>query len=347
MKKFLLATTLIVAGVSAASAEVTLSGDARMGLVNGYVFDPTEDDSTTFTSRARVTFTLSGESDSGLSFGASFRADNAGDAAGGTAGSVFVTGAFGTLSMGDVDGAAAAAVGQASGVGLTGLGDAQEVMFVANGGLGGDVAEALDLLDANGDPVTLTGDPSVLYTYTTGGLSLYASGTLPGHVTEVAGLTGELEGEAYALGAAYSFDGYKVSLGYETVSLDEVGGTDSGDIEHIVVGADATLGGVGIQFRYGTADIDENGVAFAELEQASIAATYSMDSVAVTGFYAIKDFAEVGGTGLLETDAYGIGASYDLGGGASVKGGIARIKGTDGTDAVDDSSFDVGLTFSF
>lgn len=353
MKKVLLATTMLVAGASIAAAEVTLSGTARMGLFNDFVFDPTEPDSTTFTSRARVQFNMAGESDSGLSFGASFRADNAADANDGTGGNVFISGAFGTLSMGDVDGAANAAVGQPNGVGLTGLGDRQEMIFIANGGFGGDTAEALGFVDADGEAVGLTGDPSALYTYTAGSLSLYASATLPGHVFtfDDAGTDITVEGEAYGLGAAYTIDSYKVSLGYEVLSLDEVGTTNSLDMKHIILGADATFGAIGVQVRYGKADIEENNVAFADLEQATLAATYTMDAVAVTGFYAMKDLSESNGTNIVDSDSYGLGVSYDLGGGASMQGGIVRQKGAANTGGAattfDDTAFDVGVSFTF
>ncbi|MEY4696252.1 MAG: hypothetical protein RIT14_680, partial [Pseudomonadota bacterium] len=156
MKKILLATTILVGTAGFAAAEVALSGDARMGVISGF-----GDVDTAFTSRARVAFTLSGETDGGLAFGGSFRADNAGAAASGTAGSVYVSGAFGKLSMGDVDGAALAAVGHVDGVGLTGLGDLNESLYVANGGFSND---DLELEDA------VTGDPSVLYAYTAGDL---------------------------------------------------------------------------------------------------------------------------------------------------------------------------------
>ena len=173
MKKILLATTVFAGFAGVASAEVTLSGDARMGVIYSEQFDSMD-----FTSRARVAFALSGESDSGLSFGASFRADNAGasaqsvtcapllipgtpvcsvanggGAANGVAGSVYISGAFGKLSMGDVDSAIKAAVGQVSGVGLTGLGDQNEV---AHGGL----------------TVGATDPSGALYEYTTGGFTL-------------------------------------------------------------------------------------------------------------------------------------------------------------------------------
>jgi outer membrane protein OmpU len=165
MKTLLTSTALLLASVSFASAEITLSGSARMGVIDDF-----GDDNTGFTSRARVGFSLSGETDGGLSFGASFRADNASGANSGTAGSVFVSGAFGKLSMGDVDGAANAAVGHVDGVGLTGLGDLNESTFLANGG---------NDLDADGD---ITGsneveDPSALYTYSAGDLNLYISST--------------------------------------------------------------------------------------------------------------------------------------------------------------------------
>ncbi|MEY4697508.1 MAG: hypothetical protein RIT14_1936, partial [Pseudomonadota bacterium] len=56
MKKILLATTILVGTAGFAAAEVALSGDARMGIVNNGT-------DTTFSSRARVSFTMSGETD--------------------------------------------------------------------------------------------------------------------------------------------------------------------------------------------------------------------------------------------------------------------------------------------
>ena len=136
MKKILLATTVLGMTAGFASAEVTLSGDARMGILDAGGSSTAE-----FTSRARVKFTASGETDNGLSFGAELRADNAGDAAKGTAGTVFVSGAFGKLSMGDVDSAFGATFGNIAGVGLTGLGDKNELSHSADGGAFGKVPE--------------------------------------------------------------------------------------------------------------------------------------------------------------------------------------------------------------
>ena len=278
MKKILLATTLLAGFAGAASAEVALSGDARMGIINS-------GDDTTFTSRARVKFTMSGETDGGLQFGADFRADNADDASAGMAGKVFIKGAFGTLSMGDVDGAAQAAVGHVDGVGLTGLGDLNESTFIA----GGD-------------------DPSVLYQYSTGSLAFYAS------TTQIGGAAAPM-----ALGAKYSTDAFGVALGYE----DNDAGTD-----HIIIGASTTFSNVTLKANYGTASGVLDGDQFA------VSATYSADALSATVFFA--DDSELGGA-----EAYGIGAAYDLGGGAKVVGGYAKDQ-TNDSDA-----FDLGIAMEF
>ena len=81
MKKILLATSILAGTAGLAAAEVSLSGSARMGLI--YADDGT-DSSTAFSSRVRIVFTASGETDSGLSFGASMRADQNGGNADGT-----------------------------------------------------------------------------------------------------------------------------------------------------------------------------------------------------------------------------------------------------------------------
>ena len=290
MKKILLATTLLAATTGFAAAEVTLSGDARMGIISDY------DDVTTpainendlrFTSRARVKFTLSGSTDGGLEFGASFRADNAGNAASGTAGSVFISGAFGKLSMGDVDDAANSAVGQVSGVGLTGLDDQNEMTYIGGGA-----------------------DPTALYEYSTGDLTIYASVTNPVFTT---GLT------AYSAAAKYALGDYTVALGYEN---------DDAGSEHIIAGATATFGAATVKAIYGQA----NGII--DGSQYAVSIDYKADALTVTAFYANK-------TDIGAQEAYGLGASYDLGGGASMVGGYSH------NETSNDDSYDVGVSMSF
>ena len=101
-----------------------------MGIVNTEATG-NNDNETQFNSRIRITFTASGTTDAGLEFGGSVRADNAGatnqtDSADGTnggvngqAGSVYVSGDFGKITMGDVGSAHESATGDLAGVGYT------------------------------------------------------------------------------------------------------------------------------------------------------------------------------------------------------------------------------------
>ena len=177
MKKLLLASTALVMSAGVAAADVALSGDAWMGL--GY--DDTAADEVQMISRARVLFTLSGETSTGLAFGASFRADNAGAAAGGTAGSVFIEGEFGKLSMGDVSSGLEATWFRTRHIGV--------------------------LENAGGSRATALGAgnlPAALYEYSIDGFKFAVSA---GQFASGA--------QSYAVGASYTMDGYGIALGYE------------------------------------------------------------------------------------------------------------------------------------
>jgi outer membrane protein OmpU len=300
MKKILLATSALVmtAGIAAADGHITLSGDARMGVIDN--FGP---DNTGFTSRARVKFTLSGETDGGLSFGASFRADNAGAASSGDAGEVFISGAFGKLTMGDIDGAAQQAVGNVDGVGLTGLSDLNEAVYLHN---------------VVGDILGAGHDPSAAYEYSTGAFTGIISVQNPDN------LIGPDLDPTYALGLKYAAGDYTFALGYET--------NNDIDIDHVILGASATFGAVVLKANYGR--LSSGG---ADFDQFHLSATYTADALAVTAFYSDEDDFGILGQGT----GYGLGASYDLGGGAKVVGGYAH------NDTADLDAFDLGLSFSF
>ena len=111
MKKILLATSALVGFAGVAAAEVKLTGYAEMGIQGG-----NHGYNTQFHNDIDVTFSLSGATDGGLEFGATIDLDELnGDAipatGGGNAGpnendsSVWVSGSFGKVTMGDTDGA--------------------------------------------------------------------------------------------------------------------------------------------------------------------------------------------------------------------------------------------------
>ena len=326
MKKILLATTMLVAGASIAAAEVTLSGSARMGVISNFsdgVVGNGDENDLSFTSRARVEFTMSGETDGGLSFGASFRADNAVAANTGDGGSVFISGAFGKLSMGDVDGAAQMATGHVAGVGLTGLGDRNESTFLGAG-----------------DGAT---DPTALYEYSAGDFTVYLSATNPQPVVAAGGVTVTSDLQAYAIGAKYTFGDYAVGLGYENLSgytgvAVALPVADNTDLDHVVLKVSGTVAGFNMQGLIGQADGTLGGAALNNAKQYAASVSYTTGALTGTVFY--TDDSALGGT-----TAYGLGASYDLGGGATLVGGLAQDH--DALAGAGDTSYDLGVSFSF
>jgi len=284
MKKILLATTVLVGTAGFAAAEVALSGSARMGVTYN---EANVDNELAFNSRARVKFSMSGETDSGLSFGASFQAHDAGSANTGLAGTVSISGAFGTLAMGDTSSAAENAVGDLVGVGYVGNGDHNEMTYIT------------------------TGDNEMaLYSYSAGDLTVMASVGQPDNT----GLTSDET--TYSVAGKYSTDAFTVALGYE----------DAGSVDHVIAGASATFSGVTVEGIYGTAsDID--------FDQYGVGVSYAMDALSLSAFYRATDTAGV------EADYIGVGAGYDLGGGASLAGGIVDADGT--------TKADLGVNFAF
>ena len=182
MKKILLATTMLAGFAGAASAEMALSGSAIMGV------GADEYDSYSIM-ETYVTFTGSGETDGGLSFGlsttiATYESLPPEDYHFNDGTTVFISGAFGKLTMGTVD--EADEVAGLSDIGLAGLGV-------------DDVAET----DVGG------GSHNVNYTYSADAFSISAS-------TDVDST------DEYAIGGKYSFGDYYVAAGYNYDQGDSV-----------------------------------------------------------------------------------------------------------------------------
>jgi len=303
MKKILLATTVLALSAGYASAEIALSGSARMGVISF-------DNDMYFSSRVRIQFDATGTTDGGLSFGASMRADqnggNADSNGNGVPGdnngdsTVFISGSFGKLTMGDVAGGASDnLVGQISGVGFTGLGDWNEIGF-----LGGSATAAR-------------------YDYTTGNLSVSLGIGQPTVDDDVA--PDPESQSAQSIAVKYATDQYNVALGY----------SKNEDASQIDLKAGATFGAI-----TGTARIamPDDGVAPDEDMEWGVSLDYAVNpALKITAFYTDHTNSD--------TVATGLGASYDLGGGASVVGGVVNVD--DGVDATEDLRFDAGVTMSF
>ena len=106
--------------------------DAAIDAADGTVGTDAVKDTTSAVNRVRIAFTGEAALDNGLSFGATIRADNAVAGNAGTAGSQYISGGFGKISMGDLNGADEVAVGDVAGVGIAGLGDNNELAYQSN-----------------------------------------------------------------------------------------------------------------------------------------------------------------------------------------------------------------------
>ncbi|KAF0174610.1 MAG: porin [Rhodobacteraceae bacterium] len=287
MKKILLATTLIAASAGFAAAEVAVSGTARMGVADLGTVHGAQ-----FNSRIRIIFTASGETDGGLSFGGSVRNDQSG--VGNTENddsTVYISGAFGKLTMGDTGNAADALVGQVSGVGYTSLNSLNELPWIA------------------------TPKTGALYEYSAGALT-FALGS--SQVSSLAGTSSTM-----SAAAKYATDAYSIALGYEDNSA--IGSQVS------VLGS-AAFSGATIKAK--VANFDSAAAGVDAITAYALSVDYAINGVGLTAFYSDNGAA-------VDPAAYGIGASYDLGGGASVVGGIVKA------DAIKNTMFDLGVKMSF
>lgn len=327
MKKVLFATSALVLSAGFASAEVALSGDARMGVIY-------DGEDAQFSSRARVKFTLTGESDAGLSFGAAFRVDHENyssneyrSAARGTAGAVWISGTYGKLSMGDVVSAAEEAIGDLYEVGYT------------DGAFAGDIEEIWYL---TADGVNLDQGPSILYEYTINNISLYASAsdgvdnewfTTPGDDSHA-----DLQESDTAWSLAGKYDGgdWWAALAY----------SKHDDADEIVLGGEGTFNNFSVKGIYGKYSDRYTGGPFQEELDNTIGLglAYQMDAWLFEGFYR-RDNYEYNGQDDENYDSFGIGVEYDLGGGAVLAGGIIDSDYLDGGDG--DTVADMGIKFKF
>jgi outer membrane protein OmpU len=268
-------------------------------------------DSTDSKNRVRVSFTGSGETESGISYGATIRADNSVAGAAGTGGSQYVSGAFGKIKMGDLGGADKDAAGHIAGVGLTGLGDHNEIQYQAAGhNFGYEYSVSGLTFGYSQDTTVKSGSNSAM--------GVKYSGEVGG-ATVTLGLGQSKVGTATqsTMSAAVSTGG----LTLKAISSSNDNGTVAAVTEIAAVqGSKAYVAGVTAS---NNADLDSTGVSV----------SYAMDSMTVTAFTMTESMV-----GKADADFSGFGFAYDMGG-VSLKAGVL--------DNNDQQLIDFGLSFSF
>ncbi|BBU54171.1 porin [Mameliella alba] len=333
MKKILFATTALVATAGVAAAEVAVTGFAEMGVVDGDHLSTAQ-----FHSDIDVTFTLSGEADNGLTFGATIDLDEAidpnycssptagGTSTGGPCGesdmSVFIAYGGARLTMGDTDGAFDWALTEVGIGGAIADDHTTHAGFNFNSGLDGTFDGQVVRFDYAFDAFSVA-------------ISTEIDDT--GTFDPVWGIGFRYSGELAGLDLG-------VGLGYQTVDL-------GADVDVVGLSVDTTFdNGLQAIVNYSQWDI-----AGTDVDHWGLGLGYTMNALTLSANYGEYSFP-----GSAKDSGFGLAANYDLGGGLVVQFGYGSsdidvgpsafgIGGGRfaGMPAGDYDSYSLGLAMSF
>jgi outer membrane protein OmpU len=271
-------------------------------------------DTTVGKNRVRIAFAGSGTTDGGLTYGFSARADHSNTS---TGGSQYISGAFGKITMGDLNGGDEQMVGNLSGVGSSGAGSHQEYAYQA-------------------------ASHNIGYSISMSGISFAATTDL------VRGADATKTGSNSAYGVKYSGD-----MGGATVGL-AIGTSKIGNVSEDSMSVSVSMGGLSLKAvshsndngpavaavtaarsgASGTADVFGSAVDnTADTDTTGLSLSYAMDAMSVTAYTRTESTS-----GATDKDYSGVGFTYNLGG-ATLKAGFV--------DANDISIMDFGVNFSF
>jgi len=356
MKKLLIASTALVATSGFAMADVTLSGSAQFGVIyqeNRTLPDTTDplNDDTPETGATvddelfldyELQFDLSGSTttDSGLTFGATADFENDSDRFGdsddqGFDPEIFVSGGFGTLTIGDVDVATDSYFGDFTrdpGYDGIGIDNKIDTLIFSDAGAGFDINSAK--IDSN-----------IQYEISAGGFDFV--------------FTADAFEENYGIALGYAFGDFRAGIGY--VEIEEYTANANGDATVDPVGGGESwsifFGGETAGFDWDIYYVEhENDLGIGANDGAE-ATGYGLSGSYDLGGYAIlfaANFTELDDLdgGKVDGWDYGLGVSYDLGGGAALQAGIGQIYQINDTDDLTAGTDDalvasLGLTFKF
>ena len=275
MKKILFATTALVATAGVAAAEVKLSGFAEMGIIDSDALATAQ-----FHHDLDVKFSLSGEADNGLTFGATIDLDEVSGGISNTSGphSVFIAYGGAKLTMGDTDGAFDWAMKEVGIIDSIADDHTTHAGFSGNSGLDGTF---------DGQIATFS------YSFDAFSMALSAEIDDTGTFDPVWGIGFKYSGELAGLDLG-------VGLGYQT--------TDLG-------GADASIVGLSVDTSFDNGmqaiiNYSQLEVGGATADHWALGLGYTINALTVAMNYGEVDFG-----GGLTDDGFGLAANYDFGGG--------------------------------
>uniref|UniRef100_UPI00249322FA porin n=1 Tax=Litoreibacter halocynthiae TaxID=1242689 RepID=UPI00249322FA len=282
-----------------------------------------------------VTFTMSGETDNGLTFGASVDLDEGGAISNATqnnsddgGATIFISGGFGTVTMGDTDGALDWALTEAGNVGNPGSLADDETTHA------GYLGAYLDGGGFNGAG-NRTGDGQILrWDYTSGAFGVAVS------LEDDNGSKAASTGVGYAIGFKYALDlsGTTVNFG-----IGHQKGADNGFGGPTTPDAKATGVSVSATFANGLSA----GVTYTDMSNLPVDKHYSIGLGYTTGAFSVHaNYGKFDGVAAgAEAKGFGLAAAYDLGGGAVVHFGYGSGKSSTAAPTAKSMSLGLGLSF--
>lgn len=326
MKSILVTAGVLTALASPAAAELTINMKADAGFVGGSDFVLFLSDGYMYTTdrdidahtEINAQIVGRGETDNGLSFGASIDLDViASDEGTVDDARVWVSGRFGTISAGDFDGAFDWAMREAH-LGLTIDDTEKHAGWSGNSGLDGTYNDAI-----------------LRYVYAGSSFSVASSLELDSYGYDpIIGLGGR-----YTIN--HDAGDLTIGLGYQTG-----GGWYSSNDAQEIWGISLTAefyNGFEAVLNYSRYEYNAEFTEDWEFEHIGLAIGYAVDDL-----YVSVNWGQIDRTGeyswrVNSFDGYSLVANYDLGGGAEIRGGFAH--GSDDYDSYDHWS--LGMSFSF
>lgn len=315
MKKVLFATTALVATAGIASAEISISGFAEMGIA-GFDTSGVPGGDLAFHNDIGINIDMSGETDGGLTFGAHMELDdtNGSGAINGAWGSdnesVFISGGFGTLTLGEIDGAF----------------DKRLKEVALAGGSITDDETAHAGYNGNGNFDGTEDNQILRYDYSFGDFGFSLSMEQNNN-----GASGD---DIYALGVSYDMDmasgiALGFGLGYQT----------GGDVDFDAIGVSIYADfGNGFEAALNYTDYDD--AVGGDGTHIGVGVAYTMDAFTFALNYGEYDYDAAGA----DSSGYGMVVNYDLGGGAVVQFGYGS---SDLEVGADTDTYSLGIAMSF
>jgi outer membrane protein OmpU len=304
MKNLLIATTALVATAGVAVADVKVSGYARFGAVYNDGAAPGADEVNT-ASRLRLQFDATTETDGGLTLGVRqrFQAEENAANGGGNQARFFASAGGLTIAMGNILGVIESAPNLYLPTKSAGMGlEGNGFRSLATNTISNGGNFAWTAYQSAG---TAQDTDGVEVIYSMNGIGLHA------HSTD----------NTYGIGANYKFADYTIAVAYEEF--------DNATSDSILF---ASFGG-----KFGAFD---GAISFAETDLGGVTA----EKISLRGGYTVNDALYVYGFVADENNSidetFGLGASYALGGGASVEGGWTQ-------NEAGDNIVSAGIFFSF